>query len=240
MFGLYHIIALALFGAFALLDLVARARIFPDVPGWRIKGAAFTALYFAAATALPLVWDGFLGQYRLVDATALPLLVQIVGGVLALELGIYAWHRTMHRTPFLWRWFHQIHHSAERVDVWGAFYFSPLDMLGWNLLTSLVLVLGFGIGAEAAIAIGIFLTFLAMFQHANLKTPHWLGYLIVRPESHALHHERAVHRYNYCDLPLWDMVFGTFRNPRTWNAEAGFSDGASRRLGAMLTGREIA
>lgn len=240
MLGLYHYIAAALFAAFVLLDLLARARVFPDVKHWRWKGASFTMLYFAAATALPLFWDGVLGQYRLVDATALPLAVQIVGGLLALELGVYAWHRTVHATPALWRWFHQMHHSAERVDIWGAFYFSPLDMVGWNLLTSLVLVAGFGIGAEAAIAIGVFVTFLAMFQHANLKTPHWLGYLIIRPESHALHHERGVHRYNYCDLPLWDMVFGTFRNPREWNSQAGFFDGGSRRIGAMLAGREIA
>ena len=51
-----------------------------------------------------------------------------------------AWHRTMHANDFLWRWFHQMHHSAERVDVAGAFYFSPLDMVGWTFLGSLALV----------------------------------------------------------------------------------------------------
>lgn len=64
--------------------------------------------------------------------------------------------------------------------------------------------------------------------------------MIVRPESHSLHHERGVHAFNYCDLPLIDMVFCTFRNPPEWNAEAGFHDGASNRIGAMLTGKEIA
>jgi len=240
MLGLFHYVAIALFAGFCLLEIAARARRFPDVRYWRLKGTAFTALYLAAATVLPLLWDGALGRYRLFDATALPLALQIAGGLLALELGIYVWHRAMHGTPFLWRWFHQMHHSAERVDVWGAFYFSPLDMIGWNLLTSLVLVLGFGIGGEAAIVVGIAATFLSMFQHANIRTPHWLGYIIARPESHALHHQRGVHRYNYSDLPLWDIVFGTFRNPREWNEEAGFFDGASHRLGAMLIGKEIA
>lgn len=240
MLGLFHYIAIGLFSGFAVLDLIARARKFPDVQHWRLKGTAFTALYLAVATMLPLLWDDLLGQYRLVDATLLPVAVQIVGGFVALELGIYAWHRSMHETPFLWRWFHQMHHSAERVDVYGAFYFSPLDMIGWNLLGSLTLVMGFGIGAEAAIVVGLSSTFLSMFQHANLKTPHWLGYLIVRPESHSLHHERGVHRYNYCDLPVIDMLFGTFRNPRKWEAEAGFFDGSSRRVGSMLLGREIA
>ena len=192
MIGLYHYLALVLFTGFALLELLAaNGRAFPTVTRWRLKGAGFTLLYFALATYLPLLWDAWLGEHRLLAADALPLWAQIVGGLLLLELGIYAWHRTLHEVPFLWRWFHQMHHSAERIDVWGAFYFSPLDVLGWSLLTSLTLVLGFGVSAEAAIVIGVAATFLGMFQHANIKTPHWLGYLVQRPESHSAHHERA-------------------------------------------------
>ena len=233
-------IALGLFAAFALLDLVAGARIFPRIHNWRFKGVFFTALYFTLSIQAPLLWDGLLGQYRLVDATVLPLGLQVVGALLVLEFGIYVWHRTMHGTDFLWRWFHQMHHSAERIDIWGAFYFSPLDMLGWAFLGSLCLVLGFGISGEAAVIVSLTVTFLSMFQHANIRTPHWLGYLIIRPESHTLHHRRGEHRYKYCDLPLWDMVFGTFRNPRECDFEAGFYDGASKKLGAMLTGKAIA
>jgi hypothetical protein len=84
--------------------------------------------------------------------------------------------------------------------------------------------------------------FNALFQHANIKTPHWLGYLVERPESHAIHHGRGIHRYNYSDLPLWDIVFGTFRNPRTEEevpAEAGFYKGASSRLLALLLGKDV-
>lgn len=240
MLGTYHFIAFALFGAFCALDFVAAARRFPDVTLWRLRGAAATLLYFAIATFAPLMWDAWLGEHRLFDAAGLPLVAQILVGIVAFELGIYAWHRTMHNTPLLWRWFHQMHHSAERVDIWGAFYFSPLDMIGWSLLGSLYLVGGFGIGAEAAILVSVIVTFLSMFQHANIGTPHWIGYLIVRPESHSLHHERGVHAFNYCDLPVIDMLFGTFRNPREWNGEAGFHDGASNRIGAMLIGKEIA
>jgi sterol desaturase/sphingolipid hydroxylase (fatty acid hydroxylase superfamily) len=233
-------IALGLFAAFALLDLVAGARIFPRIRNWRLKGIVSTALYFAISINAPLLWDGLLGQYRLIDATVLPLAVQVIGAFLVIEVGIYVWHRTMHGTDLLWRWFHQMHHSAERVDIWGAFYFSPLDMIGWAFLGSLCLVLGFGISGEAAVIVSLTVTFLSMFQHANIKTPHWLGYLIVRPESHTLHHRRGEHRYNYSDLPLIDMIFGTFRNPRECDFETGFYDGASNKLGAMLTGKAIA
>ena len=70
-------------------------------------------------------------------------------------------------------------------------------------------------------AIGaVFVTFSAMFQHMNKRTPHWVGYFIQRPESHSLHHGRGVHAYNYADLPLVDMLFGTFANPEEHRADA--------------------
>jgi sterol desaturase/sphingolipid hydroxylase (fatty acid hydroxylase superfamily) len=79
-----------------------------------------------------------------------------------------------------------------------------------------------------------------MFQHANVRTPRWLGYLVQRPENNALHHERGVHAWNYGNIALWDQLRGTWRNPATWDAKAGFFDGASARLPEMLRGRDIA
>jgi hypothetical protein len=55
-----------------------------------------------------------------------------------------------------------------------------------------------------------------------------------------LHRARRVHAFNYCDLPLWDMIFATFKNPRRFEGEAGFWDGASSKMGPMLLGKEIA
>ena len=47
--------------------------------------------------------------------------------------------------------------------------------------------------------------FYAVFQHANVRTPRWLGYVIQRPESHCVHHERGLHAYNYADLPVFEQ-----------------------------------
>lgn len=145
----------------------------------------------------------------------------------------------MHGQPVLWRWFHQMHHSAERVDTFGAFYFSPLDMVGWTFLGSFALTVIVGVTAEAATLFLLATLFLGIFQHANIATPRWLGYLVQRPESHSVHHARGVHRYNYSDLPLFDLLFGTFRNPRGFAPEAGFHDGASARIPEMLIGRDV-
>ncbi len=85
----------------------------------------------------------------------------------------------------------------------------------------------------------LLITFCAMFQHANIRTPRWLGYLIQRPESHTLHHARDVHGYNYADLPLVEMLFGTFRNPRGFEHDTGFYEGASARVMDLVLCRDV-
>jgi sterol desaturase/sphingolipid hydroxylase (fatty acid hydroxylase superfamily) len=102
-----------------------------------------------------------------------------------------------------------------------------------------VLYLVVGLGPEAC-AYAVLVTGVAeLFYHWNVRTPYWLGFVIQRPESHCVHHERGVHAYNYADLPLWDMLFGTFRNPRRWNASCGFGEDRERRIGEMLRGKKV-
>lgn len=233
------IVPLAMYLGLVLLEHFFPARRGPQVGMWRLKGLAFMALYMLVASTAPLLWDAFLGEHRLIDATVLGTWGGALFGFFVLELGIYVWHRTMHSVDFLWRWFHQMHHSAERVDLFGAFYFHPLDMLGFTFVGSFTLVFVTGVTPEAAGLANLMATFFAMFQHANVNTPHWLGYVINRPEQHGVHHERGVHAYNYADLAILDMLFGTYQNPRTWNAQAGLYDGASHRVLDMLIGRDL-
>jgi sterol desaturase/sphingolipid hydroxylase (fatty acid hydroxylase superfamily) len=143
-----------------------------------------------------------------------------------------------HRSQTLWRWTHQIHHSAERVDVLGAAYFHPLDITLQALLSTIVVV-ALGVSPNAAALAGIVTVLLAVFQHLNVRTPVWLGYLVQRPESHSVHHARGVHAHNYGNLAFWDLVFGTFRNPVGFTADAGFYPGASARVWPMLLGRDL-
>ena len=114
-----------------------------------------------------------------------------------------------------------------------------LFSLGFTFVGSLALVLGFGVSADAAILINYAATFMGMFQHANISTPRWLGYVIQRPESHNYHHERGVHARNYGDLPLFDILFGTFHNPEDFAGQVGFFDGGSKKVGPMLIGKVI-
>lgn len=230
---------LAMYAGLMLWEALAPGRTLPRVRGWRLRGLASFAVFFYVASYLPLLWDEHLAAWRLVDLTGLGTLGGALAGLLVYEFGAYAWHRSMHASNLLWRGFHQMHHSAERLDTYGAFWFGPADMVGWTLLGSLALVLAVGLTPAAATTAMLAITFMGIFQHANIRTPRWLGYLIQRPESHTIHHGRGVHRYNYADLPLLDMLFGTFRNPKGFELETGFYPGASERVADMLLLRDV-
>lgn len=234
------LIILAGYAGLMLWEAVAPAKPLPVVRGWRLRGLLAFAAFFYLSTYLPLIWDGYLAPYQLFDLSALGTWGAAAIGIVVYEFGAYVWHRSMHASNVLWRGFHQLHHSAERLDTYGAFWFSPLDMIGWTALGSLSLVVIVGVTPQAATVFVLATTFLSVFQHTNISTPPWLGYLIQRPESHSVHHQRGVHYYNFSDLPIFDILFGTFRNPKNHVAETGFYQGASARVAEMLTFRDVA
>jgi len=214
-------------------------RDLPKITWWQLKGVVFFILSGAITTAVPFAYAGFIERHALLSLSGLGMVGGAVVGYVILQLAAYWWHRLMHNSPFLWRWAHQMHHSAERIDIWGVMLFHPFDLVGFTVLGSLVYTLVLGLSPEAVALANVYGVFAQYLQHANVRTPRWLGYIIQRPEAHGVHHQRGVHGYNYADLPLWDIVFGTFRNPAAWREQGGFYDCGSKRLGAMLLGRDI-
>jgi sterol desaturase/sphingolipid hydroxylase (fatty acid hydroxylase superfamily) len=235
-----EILGVSFIPLFIIWDLVQRYRKFTAPSFWKLKALVVTAVIFVLSTAITLFWGNLLEGYSLLDGRKLGITGGAVVGILVYELVHYWYHRGAHKFDYLWRWAHQMHHSAESVDALGAYYLHPVDTFFFTTWSIFVFFPFLGLSAEAGTIAGAFLVFNAMFQHANIKTPRWLGYIIQRPESHCVHHERDLHRYNYSDLPLWDILFGTFRNPENWDGEAGFYLGASSRIWDMLLGRDVA
>ena len=233
------LVVILIYGILIIWESLAPARALPAIKGWWLRGLAAFAVYFYLSSYLPLLWNGYLARYQLFDLAGLGTWGGAVVGLLIYEMGVYGWHRAMHGTNLLWRGFHQMHHSAERLDSYSAFWFSPLDMIGWTALFSLCLTLVVGVTPEAATLVIYATTFFGIFQHSNIRTPRWLGYFLQRPESHSHHHARGVHAGNYSDLPLIDMLFGTFHNPRDFARETGFYDGASAQVVEMLCLRDV-
>lgn len=237
-----EILTLALLAAFLLLDFFNPPPKGVRARWWRSRAFVVTAVNFWLALFVGQAWGAWMGDAHLFNGAALGTVGGAVVGVLVYEFFHYWYHRSAHRIDWLWRLGHQMHHSAESLDAWGAYYLHPIDAALFTTLSSLVLFPLLGLSPEAGGWTAATLTFLGIFQHANLRTPRWLGHLIQCPESHAVHHQRGVHAFNYADLPLWDMVFGTYRNPLTDRDQKplqGFYDGASARIASMLSFRDV-
>ena len=208
-----------------LIELLARARPWPSVATWWRRAALLNGFQLAVAWIAGRTWDRWLGEFRPWSIDHFSVEVQTVLGYVAITFVYYWWHRARHRVPLLWRWVHQVHHSPARIEVITSFYKHPLEILLNSWLSVAILYFLVGVGPEAA-AWAVLVTGVAeLFYHWNVGTPH---------------HERGLHAFNYTDLPLWDVLFGTFRNPRAWMASCGFGEEREQRLGAMLRGREVA
>lgn len=234
------LLSLAFIPGFMLLDLVHSARRYQAPRWYRLRGLLVTMAVLAGSIAIATFWSGVLDGYSLIDGTALGTGFGAIVGIVAYELVHYSYHRAAHRFDWLWRLAHQMHHSVEKIDAFGANYLHPVDLAFWVTWSSLVFYAVLGLTPEAGAIAATWLAFNAMFQHANIRTPRWLGYVVQRPESHVIHHAQGRHHKNYANLPLWDMVFGTFENPATAKGiEAGFYNGASTRLVDMLLFRDV-
>jgi len=236
-------IPLAFFGLWgleALVNVRGGGRPYPRVRGWAWVALGFFLLTAVVNASAP-VWlpPDWIARHRLLDLTGLGLWGAPIAYV-AISFSMYWFHRTEHRFGLLWRGLHQMHHAAERVDMPGWVIAHPLEMVVQTMLITGVATLALGfdpLAATLAATAGLILT---MFAHLNVRTPRWLGYVFVRPEQHALHHERGIHARNYGnDVALWDMLFGTYRNPAAFEGEVGFGRPAIRVLPAMLAFADV-
>ena len=216
------------------------ARAFPARRGWTWTGIAFLVLIGVVSGVVPLLVPiDWLAAHRLMDGTGLGVVGGTFVGYVVLSALMYAYHRGVHAVPLLWRLTHQIHHSPQRVDISGSVLFHPIEMVLQVLMQLFVTLIVLGLDPLAAALTGYVAAFYGMFQHLNVNTPRWLGYLIQRPEAHCEHHRKGVHAFNYGDLPVWDILIGTFRNPTRFTGECGFEAPADRRIGAMLALQDV-
>jgi sterol desaturase/sphingolipid hydroxylase (fatty acid hydroxylase superfamily) len=185
---------------------------------------ALTLLTFVTSAGLNvgmllgLVWLQSAG-WGLFNAVELPLIVEIVLGIVVLDLAWYATHVSMHKSPFLWR-FHSIHHSDPAVDVTTTIRQHPGETL---VRYAYLAAFGFAVGASP-VAFAIYRVWSALhglFEHANIKLPQWLDtaitFVFSSPDMHKVHHSRDP-RYtdtNYTNIfSIWDRLFGTFTPAR--------------------------
>lgn len=154
-------------------------------------------------------------QAGLFHRMALPPVLAILLTLPALDLVSWAWHRAMHRVPFLWR-FHRVHHSDRLLGASTALRFHAGELL-LSLPLRLATVVVLGAPLEGLLLFEVVFGFFNLLEHGDVRLPRnverLLGRIVVLPALHRLHHSvepSELNRNFGTVFSVWDRAFGTF------------------------------
>lgn len=224
---------------FILERLIPRWKL-PEVPTWTIRVIAINFVQLAIVTLAGYTWEKWLSAVSFFHLSKH--VNSVYGGIIAYFIAtfvFYWWHRWRHKIDYLWTHFHQIHHSPQRLEVITSFYKHPLEMAVNSIVGSLLVYTLLGLDMEAGAIYTLCTVLGEFFYHTNIKTPQWVGYIFQRPEMHRIHHEHEKHSNNYGDIVWWDMLFGTYANPKEFKGTCGFDTEKELRLKDMLKFKDV-
>ena len=155
-------------------------------------------------------------RWGLLNHVAWPGWLEVILGVLALDLVIYLQHVLFHAVPVFWR-LHQVHHADPDFDVSTGLRFHTIEIvLSMGIKAAAIVLLG--AAPLAVLAFEVLLNATSMFNHSNVRMPLWLDrvlrLIVVTPDMHRVHHStiRRETNSNYgFNLPWWDYLLGTYR-----------------------------
>lgn len=228
-------IILAVFIGCFILERIIPGWKLPNVKTWPIRVLLINAVQLGVVVLAGYTWEIWLSSLSVFNLS--DYVQPWVGGVVAYFIAtfvFYWWHRWRHEVDFLWIGFHQIHHSPQRLEVITSFYKHPGEMVVNSIIGSLLVYTFLGLSVEAGVVYTFCTAIGEFFYHTNVKTPHWIGYIFQRPEMHRVHHQFNRHKNNYGDIVWWDMLFGTYENPKEWTHTCGFTPEKEERLLDML------
>src|SRR6266478_9094594 len=212
----------------------------PRVRAWWPRVLLINAIQFGITVLAGATWNRWLDGASLFDLRDyLPAWTSALLVYTFSTFVFYWWHRYRHESQFLWRTLHQIHHSARRLEILTSFYKHPVEIWINSVLSSLIVYPLFGGSVRAAAYYTVLIAVGEFFYHWNINTPSWLGYVFQRPESHRVHHQVRHHTNNFADIPLWDILFGTFKNPRKFRGRCGYESWREDRFEDMLAFRDV-
>ncbi|HKK06926.1 MAG TPA: sterol desaturase family protein [Gammaproteobacteria bacterium] len=212
----------------------------PRVRTWPLRVVLVNGVQLGVIILAGLTWERWLSEWSVFSLSGY--LGSVGGGLLAYFIAtfvFYWWHRWRHEYDFLWLAFHQIHHSPQRLEVITSFYKHPGEMVANSLIGSVLVYTLLGLSIKAGAVYTLCTAVGEFFYHTNVRTPRWVGFFFQRPEMHRIHHQYNRHRNNYGDITWWDMLFGTYENPKEWKHSCGFDDAKEQRLLRMLAYEDV-
>lgn len=236
---LWLIIAIA--AALFVVERLWPATELPRVRAWWARVAFVNVIQLGIVLLAGISWDRWLQQASLFNlGQSLPPLGGAAIAYFVSTFIYYWWHRFRHESRFFWRLAHQLHHSPRRIEVLTSFYKHPVEILLNSLLSALIVYSLFGLTLEGGALYTLLTAVAEYFYHWNIRTPRQLGYFFQRTESHRIHHQYRHHTKNFADIPLWDLLFGTFQNGRESSQTlCGYDDWKEDRFEDMLAFRDV-
>jgi sterol desaturase/sphingolipid hydroxylase (fatty acid hydroxylase superfamily) len=174
-----------------------------------------STLFGTHALAEPLT--GLAYQFRVFTLSDMPgpVALKIIAGVLFIDLAMYVNHVVSHKLPLLWR-IHQVHHADPLVTSSTGLLHHPLEAI-WAFVLLMVVNVMCGVPLGSIMIYASATAFHSIFSHSNLRLPegvtHILGYVIVMPDMHRIHHsiDPTEGNSNYGQIfSFWDRLFRTF------------------------------
>ena len=212
----------------------------PHVNTWPLRVLLINGVQLCVILLAGFTWERWFSSWSVFHLSQN--VSPAIGGLLAYFIAtfvFYWWHRWRHEYDFLWLGFHQIHHSPQRLEVITSFYKHPLEMIVNSIIGSLLVYTFLGLSLEAGSVYTLCTALGEFFYHTNVKTPRWAGFFFQRPEMHRIHHQHNRHKNNYGDITWWDMLFGTYENPKEWVHTCGFDDAKEQQLISMLAYKDV-
>ena len=225
--------------AFFVLERGFPGRRLPHAKGWYTRCILINLTQLSITLATARLWAKLfpdVSLLKLADWDA-PFWEGLVGWIVG-TFFFYWWHRVRHAKGW-WLIFHQVHHSPSRIELLTSFYKHPVEIFADAVLSAAVLYPLLGCSLLGAFWYNFFAGTGEYFYHANVKTPRWLRYVIQTLELHSIHHQFNVHGHNFGDIPLWDRLFGTYKDAIEFVDRCGFPARAEERLVDMLCFRDV-
>lgn len=224
---------------FLIIERLKPGRKLPKIKNWYYQAILINLVQLLITLATARLWIEIFGEISLFKISNWQ--SQILQGLFAWFIGtffFYWWHRVRHLKGF-WLIFHQIHHSPSRIEAITSFYKHPIEILSDAILSALILYPLLGCSMMGAFWYNCFAGIGEYLYHSNIKTPKWFRYFIQTPELHSIHHQFGVHKYNFGDIPIWDRIFGTYKDATKFAERCGFPKNAENKLKEMLLFKDV-
>lgn len=180
---------------------------FADSAGLFIQGVIIPAFPFLTVPLLAHQFPALSGSLDM------PAIFQFVLSFVFVDYLYYWNHRIFHKRSY-WA-IHRLHHSSRHLDIFATSRNSLITSFLFVYVWSQILAL-FLLKDSTPFMLGLGITFaLDLWRHSGIKHADWvhtmLGWFLILPEQHVLHHSLTGRTKNYgANLNWWDKLHSTY------------------------------